>query len=98
MIQKLKNGNYIHSLKLENNELDLKNQEVLGTFEIEILEKNYGTFMEDVSLKFNIDCLDFKINNKAMDFYSLDKKSQNEITKYLINKTEKEFNKYLFNN
>ncbi len=98
MIQKQKNGTYLYSISLENYELEVLNQEVLGSFKIEVIEKNYGTFNEDVNLRFNLECRDFKLNNKPMDFYTLDQASQKEISDYLIIKTKKELQKYLFNN
>jgi len=65
-VQKLNNGTYLVSLRLDDEVSEINGLSVLVEAEIELFEKNYGTFIEDLSLKENIDIHHLVVGNQKI--------------------------------
>lgn len=67
---KLKNNSYKIGVGIESGCLILESthEEITGQFEVELFQKNFGTFLEDTKDVYNIDCIDVKKNEQVKDF------------------------------
>jgi hypothetical protein len=80
MVENKGNGTYEIKISLEEGALDLSNdRSVCGDFTIEVFEKNFGTFKEDISTRENFNVEDLFVDNKKVNWEKLDLSSKTKI-------------------
>lgn len=86
-VQKLNNDSYKITVLIEPADLDLEttNEEITGQFEVEVFQKNFGTFEEDSQDVHNIDCVEIKKDGLIKDFNNdFNFLERNQIRKYVL--------------